>query len=263
MPPSLAPSPTLHPELSLADRTGQSVPHARFHSIENGQSKSFTSDELFKGRRVIVFSLPGAYTPTCSTTHLPRFEELTPTFRQMGIDDVICLSVNDPFVMDEWRRTMDVKNVQLVPDGNGEFSDAMGMLVDKRDLGLGCRSWRYSMLVDDGRIERMFIEPPEEGDPFHVSDADTMLRHLDPHAKAPPQIALLSRKGCQWCQKARDLLTEAGLSFVDVDLPGSSRSRALGAIAGASTVPQVFIDGERIGGTPELEAYLAQRGAAR
>lgn len=141
-----------------------------------------TTDELFAGKKVIVFSLPGAFTPTCSTSHLPRYEALYAEFQSLGVDAVVCLSVNDAFVMYQWGLKQGAKNVFLLPDGNGEFSRKMGMLVDKSNLGFGMRSWRYSMLVDDKVIKKAFVEP-EFGDncptdPFEVSDADTMLGYL-------------------------------------------------------------------------------------
>ncbi len=140
------------------------------------------SDEIFAGRRVIVFALPGAFTPTCSSTHLPRYEELYEAFQAQGIDDIYCLSVNDAFVMFQWGRHVGARNVKMLPDGNGEFTRKMGMLVDKENLGFGPRSWRYAMIVNDGDIENIFIEPGFEDncatDPFEISDADTVLAWL-------------------------------------------------------------------------------------
>jgi peroxiredoxin len=142
-----------------------------------------SSEALFRGRRVIVFSLPGAFTPTCSSNHLPRYEELHEQFQAHGIDQIICISVNDAFVMFQWGRHVGARNVFLLPDGNGEFTRKMGMLVDKSNLGFGMRSWRYSMLVNDGTIETIFSEPDFGDncpiDPFEVSDADTMLAYLN------------------------------------------------------------------------------------
>lgn len=144
--------------------------------------KDLTSDDIFKGKKVVVFSLPGAFTPTCSTSHLPRYEQLYEDFQKLGVDSVICLSVNDAFVMFQWGKQQGAENVFLLPDGNGEFTRKMGMLVDKSNLGFGMRSWRYSMFVDDGEIVKQFIEPGYEDncptDPFEVSDADTMLNWL-------------------------------------------------------------------------------------
>jgi len=144
--------------------------------------KDLSSDEIFKGKKVVVFSLPGAFTPTCSTSHLPRYEELYADFKAQGVDAVVCISVNDAFVMFQWGKSQNAKNVFLLPDGNGEFTRKMGMLVDKHNLGFGQRSWRYSMYVENGEIKKLFAEGGYEDncktDPFEVSDADTMLKYL-------------------------------------------------------------------------------------
>ncbi len=240
----------------LQSREGQLVPQVSFRLRQDGEWKTVSSDQLFAGRNVVVFSLPGAFTPTCSSTHLPRYNALAQVFRDHGIDQVICIAVNDPFVMEEWGKDQECGDVLLLPDGNGAFTEGMGMLVDKADLNFGKRSWRYSMLVRDRRIEKMFIEPQKEGDPFEVSDADTMLAYLAPGASKPPQVAILSRAGCPFCAKAKQALRDAGYDYADIDLPVAVRSRALGAIAKAGTVPQVFIDGELIGGSEQLDAWL-------
>ena len=167
---------------------GQSVPNVTFRVIENGDWKDVTSDHLFSGKTVVVFSLPGAFTPTCSATHLPRFNELAPVFKQNGVDEIICMSVNDTFVMNAWKENQESDNVTVIPDGNGEFTDGMGMLVSKNDLGFGKRSWRYSMLVKDKVVEKMFIEPEKPGDPFEVSDADTMLNYINSNAEKHSEL---------------------------------------------------------------------------
>src|SRR6478735_7700087 len=212
----------------LENREGQLVPDVSFPVLENGEWKTRTTDELFAGQDVIVFSLPGAFTPTCSSTHLPRFNELAPVFRKHGIDRIICIAVNDPFVMEEWGKSQECGNVLLLPDGNGAFTEGMGLMVDKNDLNFGRRSWRYSMLVRDRRIEKMFVEPQKPGDPFEVSDADTMLGYLAPDAKKPRQIAVFTREGCQFCAKAKKDLKAAGYEYVEIDLPIAIRSKALG-----------------------------------
>ena len=239
----------------LQNREGQKVPQASFRARTDSDWKTLTTDDLFKGKTVVVFSLPGAFTPTCSSTHVPRYNELAPAFFANGVDRVVCVSVNDAFVMNEWARTQECGNVLLVPDGNGEFTEKMGMLVDKSDLGFGKRSWRYSMLVKDGVIEKMFIEPEKPGDPFEVSDADTMLAYINPRAKKPDQVAILTRAGCSFCAKAKALLTELGYDYAEIPLDHKVRTRVIGAIAGAQTVPQVFINGTRIGGWEELERW--------
>lgn len=141
-----------------------------------------TTEDIFGGKRVVLFALPGAFTPTCSSTHLPRYEELYEEMKSLGVDEVICLSVNDAFVMFQWAKSQGIQKVFMLPDGNGEFSRKMGMLVNKDNLGFGMRSWRYSMVVDDRKIEKMFIEPDFDDncpmDPFEVSDADTMMAYL-------------------------------------------------------------------------------------
>ena len=239
----------------FTNREGQRVPQVAFRTRANGEWKTVTTDEIFKGRTVVVFSLPGAFTPTCSSTHLPRYNELAPAFRANGVDEIVCLSVNDGFVMSEWAKDQEAANVRLLPDGNGEFTEKMGMLVDKADLGFGKRSWRYSMLVKDGVIRKMFVEPQKAGDPFEVSDADTMLAWINPKAKKPDQVAILTREGCSFCAKAKALLTERGYDYAEIPLDHQVRTRVVGAIAGAQTVPQVFINGKRIGGWEELELW--------
>jgi len=239
----------------FADRKGQRVPQVTFRARNDSDWKPITTDEVFKGKTVVAFSLPGAFTPTCSSTHVPRYNELAAAFFANGVERIVCISVNDAFVMNEWARTQECGNILLLPDGNGEFTEKMGMLVDKSELGFGKRSWRYSMLVKDGVIEKMFIEPEKPGDPFEVSDADTMLNYINPKAKKPDQVALLTREGCPFCARAKQLLKELGYQYGEVALNHSNRSRIVGAITGRGTVPQVFINGKHIGGLEELERW--------
>jgi peroxiredoxin len=141
-----------------------------------------TSDEIFKGKEIVLFALPGAFTPTCSSTHLPGYEKHYDDFKNLGIDEVICLSVNDAFVMFQWAKHQDIEKVHMLPDGNADFTRKMGMLVKKENLGFGMRSWRYSMYVVDGVIKKMFLEPEFSDDcptdPFEVSDAETILNYI-------------------------------------------------------------------------------------
>src|SRR3954469_5457614 len=190
----------------LQNREGQRVPDVTFRVRENNAWKSIATNELFAGKTVVVFSLPGAFTPTCSSTHLPRYNELAPAFFENGVDSIVCISVNDPFVVSEWGKDQEAENVILVPDGNGEFTAGMGLLVDKSDLGFGKRSWRYSMLVKDGVVQKMFIEPQKEGDPFEVSDADTMLAYVAPRLEAPAPVTVFGKTGCPHCARAKALL---------------------------------------------------------
>ncbi|KAL0482468.1 peroxiredoxin [Acrasis kona] len=144
--------------------------------------KDVTSNEVFKGKKIVVLGLPGAFTPTCSSTHLPAYEEHYEDFKKLGVDEIYCVSVNDAFVMFQWGKSLGVNKVKLLPDGNGEFSKGVNMLVKKSNLGFGERSWRYSMLVEDGEIKKQFVEENQrddaDDDPFTVSDAKTMLNYL-------------------------------------------------------------------------------------
>ena len=240
----------------MKNSEGQTIPAATFRCRENGDWLDITSESLFSGKRVVLFALPGAFTPTCSASHLPRYEELYGLFRDNGIDEVICLSVNDGFVMEAWGRDQQISQVRMIADGNGAFTEGMGMLVDKDDLGFGRRSWRYSMLVEDGVVAKMFIESEEPGDPFSVSDADTMLRHLNADAVLPEAITLFTKPGCGHCAKAKALLQERGLVFDEISVGRDASQRALRAVTGEATVPQVFVGGKRIGGADALAAHL-------
>jgi glutathione-dependent peroxiredoxin len=237
------------------NREGQKVPQVTFRTRSGNDWKNVSSDDVFKGKTVVVFSLPGAFTPTCSSTHLPRYNELAPAFFANGVDAIVCISVNDAFVMNEWAAGQECQSLTMLPDGNGEFTDGMGMLVDKSDLGFGKRSWRYSMLVKDGVVQNMFVEPQKAGDPFEVSDADTMLAYIAPNAKKPDQVAILTREGCGFCARAKLLLKELGYDYAEVSLGNANRSRIVGAITGQGTVPQIFVNGKHIGGFDELQTW--------
>jgi peroxiredoxin len=175
----------------MSAMTPEVVPEATFHTrVRNAalegsnpfEWKTLTSHDIFSGKRVVLFALPGAFTPACSESHLPAYETHHDQLVAMGIDTVICLAVNDAFVMYQWAQSRGIQKVFMLPDGNGEFSRKMGMLVERTDHGMGLRSWRYSMLVADGRIEKLFIEPGfrdnPDGVPLKVSGAETMLDYL-------------------------------------------------------------------------------------
>ena len=242
---------------------GQKIPDVTFRTRRDHEWVDVTSENIFAGKNVVIFSLPGAFTPTCSSSHVPRYNQLVPQFKAQGIDEVICVSVNDAFVMNEWQRSQKADRVTFLPDGNGEFSDAMGLLVGKEDLGFGRRSWRYSMLVRDGVVEKMFIEAEEPGDPFQVSDADTMLRYLDPESALPYDVAVFSRDGCPFCVRAKGLLNDSGIEFEELVLNRDYTDRTLRAVSTNTTYPQVFINGQLIGGSDDLEEWLAKRSQAR
>jgi len=241
----------------LENREGQQVPQAVFKTRANGEFVDVSSNDIFRGKTVVVFSLPGAFTPTCSSTHLPRFNELADVFKTNGIDDIVCMSVNDAFVMDAWKQNQEAENIRVIPDGNGEFTEGMGMLVDKADLGFGKRSWRYSMLVKDGVIEKMFIEPDVQGDPFEISDADTMLDYINPGAVKPVAVSLFTQPGCPFCAKAKTILEQNGIAYEEIIIGQNTSLRSLRAVTGVETVPQIYINGEHIGDSDNLEKYFS------
>lgn len=242
--------------MTIQEKTGQRVPFVEFKIREDYKWVTKTTDDFFKGRRVVLFALPGAFTPTCSTVHLPQYNELYEAIRDNGVDDVICLSVNDSFVLNEWKKAERTDKITMLPDGNGEFTRKLGLLVNKEDLSFGQRSWRYSMVVDDGVIEKMFLEPEEEGDPYGASSAENMLHYLNPEAKIPPSISIFTRRGCIHCARAKEILNHAGLDFEELLLTKDFTIKTVKALSGTTTLPQVFINGKRIGGADELEEYF-------
>jgi len=164
----------------VENREGQVIPSVTFKTFQDGAKHELTTSSLFDQKRVVLFALPGAFTPTCSAHHLPGFRESSPALQKQGIAAIYCLSVNDTFVMNAWQEALYAHNIIMLPDGNGEFSRGMGMLVDKSLVGFGERSWRYAMVVDNGIIEKMFIEP--EAISFGISSAESVLDYLKPDA---------------------------------------------------------------------------------
>lgn len=240
----------------MKDQTGQKVPQLKFQTRVGSEWVTKTTDDYFKGKKVVLFALPGAYTPTCSSSHLPRYNELYEDFKKAGVDDVICLSVNDTFVMNAWKDSHDADNITMLPDGNGEFSEKLGFLVEKSELGFGKRSWRYSMLVEDGEIKKMFIEDESKpGDPFDSSDAVTMLKHLG--VEPSPSVAIYTREGCPFCDEAKALLEKNGHKYSEHVLNEDYSVKTLVALSGSTSVPQVFVQGEKIGGTDELKKFFS------
>lgn len=171
--------------------TPQHVPDATFHTRQRNPAlgggnpfewKTLTTADIFADRRVVLFAVPGAFTPACSETHLPGYERLHDAFTAEGVDEIVCLSVNDAFTMGQWARSRAIEKVVMLPDGNAEFTRKMGMLVDRSGTGMGMRSWRYAMLVEDRAIVALFAEPGlrdnPPGVPVTVSDAETMLAFL-------------------------------------------------------------------------------------
>ena len=161
---------------------GNPIPVVDLPVRVDGEFTNLNTREIAQGKRIIIFALPGAFTPTCSTFQLPGFEEQYSSFLEKGIDEIYCLSVNDTFVMNAWFTAQGIEKVKALPDGNGAFTRPLGFLVDKTNFGMGMRSWRYSMVVTNGVVENLWVEPGlsdnYDGDPFEVSDADTILDYL-------------------------------------------------------------------------------------
>lgn len=177
---------------------GKTVPNVTFKTRVRDESiegpnpfrwEDQSTKDIFAGKRVILFSLPGAFTPTCSTYQLPDFEQLAGKFAEHGIEDIFCLSVNDAFVMNAWGKGQGLESIKLIPDGSGEFTRQMGMLVKKDNLGFGMRSWRYAAIINDGKVEAWFEEPGYcdncEDDPYGVSSPQNLMKYLEaPEATA-------------------------------------------------------------------------------
>ncbi|WP_068073516.1 peroxiredoxin [Novosphingobium lentum] len=154
--------------------------------------QDFKVRDEFAGKKIVIFSLPGAFTPTCSNEQCPNYERLYGEFKAAGVDEVYCISVNDAFVMFQWGKNLGLKNVKLLPDGSGDFTRRMGMLIDKSHLGFGLRSWRYAMLVDDNRVVEWFEEPG-----INDTGADS-----DPYGETAPEKLLAAVKGTAAAQQA-------------------------------------------------------------
>ena len=238
---------------------GMKIPEITFKIQKNNQWQDLTTKEIFANKKVIIFCLPGAFTPTCSNSHLPRYDELAPVFKASGIDDIYCLSVNDTFVMNAWANTQKINHIKMIPDGNGDLSNAVGLLVDKSAIGFGKRSWRYSMLVNNGVIEKAFIEPDKAGDPYEVSDADTMLNYINPKAVIPPRATIITKEGCPHCARAKALLDKKGISYEELVIGKQLTAAAMKAMTKGTTVPQIFLNEEYIGGADQLEEYFAKK----
>ena len=173
-------------------KEGYQVPEVQFVFRESGEFVIRTTSELFDKKRVILFSLPGAFTPTCSAYQLPGFEEKYEEFAALGIDDIYCISVNDGFVMNAWAQDQNIKNVKLIPDGNAYFTRSMGQLVAKTNLGFGERSWRYAAVVNKGVIEALFEEPGKKDnadtDPYEVTTPEAVLEYVKSTVKETVEV---------------------------------------------------------------------------
>ena len=168
--------------MSTLIHVGETLPEVTMPFRAEGEWKFLNTKEQFAGKRVVIFALPGAFTPTCSSFQLPGFETMYSQFQEKGIEDIYCLSVNDSFVMNSWFEAQGIENVKPLPDGNGEFTEYVGASVAKANVGFGIRSWRYAMVVNDNVVEAVFAEEGFgdniESDPYEVSTPENVLENL-------------------------------------------------------------------------------------
>ena len=173
-------------------KEGYQVPQVEFVFRESGEFVTRTTADLFDGKRVVIFSLPGAFTPTCSAYQLPGFEEKYDDFIGLGIDAIYCISVNDGFVMNAWAQDQNIEKVKLIPDGNAYFTRSMGYLVNKSNLGFGQRSWRYAAVVENGIIEKLFVEDGlrdnVDSDPYEASTPEAVLEYVKTTVRETAQV---------------------------------------------------------------------------
>ncbi len=173
-------------------KEGYQIPQVQFTLRESGEFVTRTTADLFDGKRVVIFSLPGAFTPTCSAYQLPGFEEKYDDFLGLGIDDIYCISVNDGFVMNTWAQDQNIEKVKLIPDGNAYFTRSMGMLVNKSNLGFGDRSWRYAAVVENGIIEKLFVEAGQrdnaDSDPYEATTPEVVYEYVKTTVRETAQV---------------------------------------------------------------------------
>lgn len=240
---------------TAARLAGRSFPEVTLRLAEPPHEK-IGSREFVAGDGVALIGLPGAFTPTCTGLHVPRFEELADDLAHAGVTRILCTAVNDAFVMEAWRQSLGTTRIEYAGDGNGDLHRALGLLRDMRDDGMGERARRYSMLVRHGAIEKAWVEADAAGDPFEVSSADVMLRHLRPEA-SPLDVMVFTRPNCAWSRRALQALDAAHIPYRTAEVG----PRGLRGVAGSQTTPQVFVGGRHIGGCEDLEAWLRMRGA--
>ncbi len=159
----------------MSIKEGDKVPSVKLNVMKDGKPTTVTTDELFKGKKVVVFAVPGAFTPTCSMAHLPGFVANADKIKEKGVDSIVCLSVNDAFVMDAWGKDKNAEELVMAADGNGDFTKAVGLEMDASGFGLGKRSQRYAMIVDDGVVKKLNVEAPGK---FEVSSAEAIMKAL-------------------------------------------------------------------------------------
>lgn len=219
------------------DKAGTKVPDVTFRIREDHSWVYRTTYDFFRYKRVIVFALPGAFNPVCSSIYLPAYNDLYDTFRASGIDDIYCLAMNDGFVLEAWRQAEKAEKITMLPDVDGEFTKKLGFLS-------GDHSWRYSMIVNDKVIEKMFIETDADSvDPYSLSSAEMMLSYLDPKAVLPESVTIFTKHGCGNCEAVKEYFNNLNIPFDELILNEDFTIRTVRAISGSTFLPQIFVNG--------------------
>lgn len=227
------------------------IPEMVFHLRENAEWKVKHTHELFSGKRVVLFALPGAFTLTCSLLHLPGYEELYEEFKASGVDELYCLSVNDGFVMNAWAEKQEIKKVKMLPDALAKWTKSLNLEVESAELGL--RSKRYALIIDDKEIVESFIE--EDNKNLGISSAKKVLQYLNPSIILPSNVVIFTFPECIHCFRAKEMLKTHGIKYSEQVFNKDFDFNTLKALGGGK-IPQIFIDGEHLGGESELKKWL-------
>jgi len=243
-------------------KEGDSVPKVTWTVLRNNSIEEIHSEDIFSGRTVVVVGIPGAFTPICSSRHIPAYIRFANLFRKNGVDEILCVSVNDPYIMNEWTYKLQAAGkVTMIPDSTTEFTRGMGQLFSHEKLGI--RSWRYSMLVKDSIIQKLFQEDHVEGDPFERSDAETMLKYLNPTIELPPKVSFFGRPDCPHCARARAFLHRESIPFEEITLDKEVTTWSLLAISGQDRTPACFVGGKFIGDENALMEHFKKTRATK
>jgi glutaredoxin-like protein len=247
---------------STRNLEGKRVANVRLKTRTNNRWTELSTDDLFRNRSVIAFSLPAATTPAGASAHLARYRELAAAFRANGVDAITCLSADEAFVTSQSMPHAPADGIAVLFDAGGGFTAGMRFMEDNSSLDFRKRTWRYFMLVKDGVIAKMFIEPDKKGDSFGLSDADILLKYINPKVAAPEPVVIFTKPGCAQSARAKALLDSGGYLYDEISLGEQITMRTPRAIFGSGTWPQVFIGGRLIGGADQLEDYCEARKAA-
>ena len=240
----------------LQNREGQRVPNVTFPVREGNTWKKLTSDDIFKNKTVVVFSLPGAFTPTCSSTHLPRYNELAPAFFKEGVDSIVCVSVNDTFVMNEWARTRNRPTSRCCPTATAPSPKAWACWSTRATWVSASAAGATPCWSRTAWCRRCSSSRKRKAIPLKCRTPTPCWR-TRAQGQKPDQVVVFSKPGCPFCVEAKALLQDKGFDPIEIPLENKVRGRVIGAVSGKGTAPQVFINGSLIGGLDDLKAHFA------